>query len=237
MPHITSFHLQGLESSQDEKAAAALQAVHLDDKLNGRAVQVRVTQGHEPAHFLRIFKGKMVIFRGGHSSGFRNVREHDTYDPKGTKLFQIQGTCDYDTRAIEVEPKASSLDSDDVFVVDSPGTTYVWVGKGASEDEKRMSKNVDNIVSPDREGIVVNEGSEPAKLWEMLGGKVEYNKDPFQGDSPNLAARLFHCSITPPSTTLDVDEVYNFSQEVRYNIRKLAKIAAYFVGFISSSSV
>ena len=156
----------------------------------------------------------MVIFRGGHSSGFRNVREHDTYDPKGTKLFQIQGTCDYDTRAIEVEPKAKKLDSDDVFVVDAPGITYVWVGKGASEDEKRMSKNVDNIVSPDRAGIIVNEGSEPAKFWDLLGGKAEYNRDTYEQDSPNLAARLFHCSITPPSTQLVVEEIFDFTQEV-----------------------
>jgi len=103
--------------------------VALDDKLNGRAVQVRVSQGAEPAHFLRIFKGKMVVFMGGHASGFRNVRHHDTYDAKATKLFQIQGTCDDDTRAVEIEPKAANLDSDDVFVVDAPGVTYIWIGK------------------------------------------------------------------------------------------------------------
>jgi len=204
---------QGLNSSQDEKAAAALHTIKLDDELHGRAVQVRVTQGNEPAHFLRVFKGKMVIFRGGHASGFKNVRQHDTYDPKGTKLFQIQGTCDDDTRAIEIEPKASNLDSDDVFVVDAPGITYIWVGKGASEDEKRMSKNVDKIVSPDRDGKVINEGSEPAEFWKLLGGKVEYNKQVFQNEAPRLLARLFHCSITPPSKKLLVEEVFNFDQE------------------------
>ena len=29
----------------------------LDDDLGGRAIQVRVTQGNEPRHFLRMFKG------------------------------------------------------------------------------------------------------------------------------------------------------------------------------------
>ncbi|CAG7820329.1 unnamed protein product, partial [Allacma fusca] len=142
---------QGADSTQDERAAAALHAVNIDDKLNGRAVQVRVVQGHEPAHFLRVFKGKMVVFLGGHASGFRNVRQHETYDPTRSKLFHVQGTCDDDTRAVEVKPIAKNLDSDDCFVLDAPGITYIWVGKGASDEEKAMAKNVDAIVSPGRD--------------------------------------------------------------------------------------
>ena len=71
----------------------------------------------------------MVVFSGGHASGFRNVREHDTYDPNKPKLFHVQGTCEDDTRAMEVTPEAKSLDSDDCFVLDAPGVTYIWVGK------------------------------------------------------------------------------------------------------------
>lgn len=120
--------MQGSDSSQDEKAAAALHAIRLDDALNGRAVQVRVLQGHEPAHFLRIFKGRMIIFKGGHASGFRNVREHETYDPSKPRLFQVKGTSDEDTRAVEVDCVASSLDTEDVFVLDGPSGTYMWIG-------------------------------------------------------------------------------------------------------------
>lgn len=53
---------QGLESTQDERACSALWAIKLDDEVGGRAIQVRVVQGLEPQHFLKIFKGKMVIF-------------------------------------------------------------------------------------------------------------------------------------------------------------------------------
>ena len=31
---------------------------------DGKPVQVRVTQGKEPAHFRQLFKGKMIVFRG-----------------------------------------------------------------------------------------------------------------------------------------------------------------------------
>lgn len=47
-----------MASSQDERAASAIHTVRLDNELNGKAVQVRVVQGSEPAHFLRIFKGE-----------------------------------------------------------------------------------------------------------------------------------------------------------------------------------
>lgn len=62
--------LQGQHSSQDEKGTAALKTVELDDELGGVAVQVRVVQGKEPAHFLTIFSGKMIILRGGKASSF-----------------------------------------------------------------------------------------------------------------------------------------------------------------------
>jgi hypothetical protein len=31
----------------------------------------------------------MVVFLGGKASGFRNLRDHDTYDADGTRLFQV----------------------------------------------------------------------------------------------------------------------------------------------------
>jgi gelsolin len=49
--------VQGKDSTQDEKAASAIHTVREDSKLGGKAVQVRVTQGHEPRHFMRIFRG------------------------------------------------------------------------------------------------------------------------------------------------------------------------------------
>jgi hypothetical protein len=62
--------LQGQHSSQDEQGTAALKAVELDDELGGAAVQVRVVEGKEPAHFLTLFSGKMIILCGGKASAF-----------------------------------------------------------------------------------------------------------------------------------------------------------------------
>ena len=119
------------ESSVDEKATSALKAVELDDKLGGLPVQVRVIQNKEPDHFLMIFKGKMVVHTGGHASGFKNCINHNGYahESDETKLYHVRGTNEFDTRAVQVEPKASSLNSNDCFVLLTSPDTYIWYGK------------------------------------------------------------------------------------------------------------
>ena len=75
----------------------------------------------------------MVIFMGGKASGFKNVHDHDTYDVDGTRLFQVRGTCANDVRAEQRQEVAASLNSDDVFVLETPAKTYLWLGKVRTE--------------------------------------------------------------------------------------------------------
>ncbi|CAG7697146.1 unnamed protein product, partial [Allacma fusca] len=76
-----------------------------------------------------------------------------------------------------------------------------------------MAKNVDAIVSPGRDAVMIKEGMEPDIFWDLLGGQTEYKCDDTEADSPALSARLFHCSIVPPSTKLKVDEIFSFDQD------------------------
>ena len=46
--------------------------------------------------------------------------------------------------------------------------------QGCSGDERRLADDLFKSVSPGREPIKVTEGSEPAELWDALGGKTEY---------------------------------------------------------------
>jgi hypothetical protein len=48
-------------------------------------------QNKEPAHFIAIFGGQLIIFMGGHKSGFRSAKAAQTVntDPNG-RLFQIR---------------------------------------------------------------------------------------------------------------------------------------------------
>jgi len=77
-----------------------------------------------------------------------------------------------------------------------------------------MGVNVDKMVSPDRVAVRINEGSETPEFWALLGGKRDYETEGSIEHTPLLHPRLFHCSITPPSTQLQVDELHDFTQDV-----------------------
>ena len=94
----------GDASTTNEKGAAALLTVELDDAMGGNPVQVRILQGKEPAHFRSLFKGKMVTHR-------------DLVTPRDTFLFHVKGTTAANTGAAEVNLSAESLNSDDAFVL------------------------------------------------------------------------------------------------------------------------
>ena len=56
---------QGENCSIDERGASAIHAARIDNEdLGGSAIQVRVVQGQEPRHFIKMFSGNMVVLRG-----------------------------------------------------------------------------------------------------------------------------------------------------------------------------
>ena len=200
-------------------------------------MQVRVVQNKEPDHFLLVFKGKMVVHSGGRASGFKNRCDSDSYDVDGTRLFHVRGTNEYNTRAVQVEEAASSLNSNDCFVLETPDCTYVWYGKvrpapyphwlqlltphpspqGCSGDERQLADSIVAAVSPGREPVKVSEGNEPAEFWEALGGKDEYASGKWlEQVAPSHPARLFQCSNA--SGRFIVEEIFDFAQEVRTNV-------------------
>ncbi|NXV47827.1 VILI protein, partial [Uria aalge] len=196
---------QGRQASTDELAASAYQAVILDQKYNNEPVQVRVTMGKEPTHLMAIFKGKMVVYAGGTS------RAGSKEPTPSTRLFHVHGTNEYNTKAFEVAVRASSLNSNDVFVLKTPSCCYLWYGKGCSGDEREMGKTVADIISK-TEKLVIAEGQEPAEFWVALGGKSQYaNSKRLQEENPSVSPRLFECSNK--TGTFLATEIVDFTQD------------------------
>ncbi|KAM6131866.1 villin-1 isoform 1-T1 [Phoenicopterus ruber ruber] len=196
---------QGRQASTDELAASAYQAVILDQKYNNEPVQVRVTMGKEPAHLMAIFKGKMVVYLGGTS------RAGSKEPTPSTRLFHVHGTNEYNTKAFEVPVRASSLNSNDVFVLKTPSCCYLWYGKGCSGDEREMGKTVADIISK-TEKPVIAEGQEPPEFWVALGGKSQYaNSKRLQEENPSVSPRLFECSNK--TGTFRATEIVDFTQD------------------------
>ncbi|KAJ8270915.1 hypothetical protein GJAV_G00120690 [Gymnothorax javanicus] len=177
---------QGLKCTQDELAGSAFLTVKLDDSMGGCPVQVRVTQGQEPAHLMSIFKNKpMIIYSGG------TCREGGQSQAGSKRLFQIRESTSHHTRAVEVDPEAKNLNTNDVFLLKTPKDLFLWRGEGASDVEMDFAKRVAEVLGG--RPTEVREGQEPAGFWTALGGKSSYQTSRALQRIVR-APRLFGCS-------------------------------------------
>ncbi|XP_076001281.1 scinderin like b isoform X2 [Genypterus blacodes] len=176
---------QGQKCTQDELVGSAFLTVKLDESMGGSPVQVRVTQGQEPPHLMSLFQGKpMIIHTGGTSrSGHSKAGT--------TRLFHIRQSSCNATRAVEVKPSASSLNTNDVFVLKTPSCLCVWRGVGASDEEMEAAKHVAGFLGGSAKNV--SEGSEPADFWSALGGKKDYQTSKSLRNMIK-PPRLFGCS-------------------------------------------
>lgn len=134
----------GSHSSQDEAGTAAYKTVELDEFLHGAAVQHRELQAQMSDDFLALFP-RFSILRGGVASGFTHVEQDP--EPKGVttllRIFKHPTARKADAIVVvEVEPTISSLDEEDVFVLDKGDKIWVWQGKKASPMEKAKAAQV-----------------------------------------------------------------------------------------------
>jgi len=202
---------QGNESTADEKGTSALLTKEIFDQHNGEPVQVRIEQGREPGHFLTLFKGKMVIHKGGFASAFHNKKQTDTVvDAKAPRLYQIKGTNALNAKAVEIDPVASNLNSSDVFGLFTADNLYIWSGSNSTKEENATALTALKPLQGSRKLVNVAEGSEPEEFWTALGGKAEYStiKEHVEGQRD---PRLFQCSNVTGSFRLE--EAHNFVQD------------------------
>ena len=121
----------------------------------------------------------------------QEVTEGDTY------LMQVHGRTPLSTVAIQVPLEAASLNTNDCFVLVSKKETWVWMGKGATGDEREVAKQVGVEAHTANDTNVVFEGQEKDQFWNILGGKGPYKDERVFGkhDLPDyFIPRLFHGS-------------------------------------------
>lgn len=79
-------------------------------------------------------------------------------------------------------PKAGALNSNDAFVLKTPSASYLWVGVGSSEAEKRGAEEVLRVLRA--QPVQVAEGSEPGRSRAEAALQLGVTA------SPLLSARL-----------------------------------------------
>ncbi|CAN1173348.1 VLN2 [Linum perenne] len=170
----------GKDTSQDEAGAAAIKTVELDAALGGRAVQHREIQGHESDQFLSFFKPCIIPLEGGVASGFRHAEEEEfetrLYICKGKRVVRMK----------QVPFARSSLNHDDVFILDTEKKIYQFNGANSNIQERAKSLEVVQFLKDKyHEGTcdvaIVDDGkldteSDSGEFWVLFGGFAPIGK-------------------------------------------------------------
>jgi len=162
----------GETSTQDEYGTAAYVTVEIDDHFGGKPVQYREVMGHESDAFRSYFPQGLQILKGGIASGFKHV---DTQAEFKTRLMQIKGKKHI--QVTEVPCQTSSLNSGDVFVLNTFSTIYLWIGKECGAFERNKGGTFATALKEQthfKQVIVTLEDGgkdDNADFWKTLGGK------------------------------------------------------------------
>lgn len=61
-------------------------------------------------------------------------------------IFKVRGSCKDDLHAVQVPERVTSLASNQAYVLETPGTTYLWIGKVIIFFNKKPSMTNGNLV-------------------------------------------------------------------------------------------
>ncbi|XP_022967706.1 villin-2-like [Cucurbita maxima] len=170
----------GRDTSQDESGTAAIKSVELDAALGGRAVQHRELQGHESDKFLSYFKPCIIPIEGGVASGFRKYEEEEfetrLYTCKGRRVVKMK----------QVPFARSSLNHDDVFILDTEDKIYQFNGANSNIQERAKALEVVQYLKEKyHQGVcdvaIVDDGkldteSDSGEFWVLFGGFAPIGK-------------------------------------------------------------
>ncbi|KAK4725455.1 hypothetical protein R3W88_028234 [Solanum pinnatisectum] len=170
----------GKDTSQDEAGTAAIKTVELDTILGGRAVQHREIQGHESDKFLSYFKPCIIPLEGGVASGFKKPEE-EVFE---TRLYVCNGKRV--VRMKQVPFARSSLNHDDVFLLDTEDKIYQFNGANSNIQERAKALEVTQILKEKyHDGVcdvaIIDDGnlqaeSDSGSFWVLFGGFAPISK-------------------------------------------------------------
>lgn len=77
---------------------------------------MRVTEGKEPAHFVALWAGDMIVHKGGGKSGFTTLAQADGAGASGeaeeaVRLYRVRGDDRVPPHAVQLPATAASLNS------------------------------------------------------------------------------------------------------------------------------
>ncbi|KAG0327393.1 hypothetical protein BGZ99_007723 [Dissophora globulifera] len=195
--HDVHFWL-GEDTTQDEAGTAAYKTVELDDYLDGKPVQHREVQGNESRQLLSYFK-TFTTLRGGVKSGFHHWDEPEYM----SRLLMVKSAPHVSggprSSVVVKEVSKESINTGDVFILDTGKVLYQWNGRKSSGIEKVKAAEYAHGIEADRAGKVnvqtFDEGDRDAKLfWSALGGEVEVKPAEAIAEESEYVKKLYRLS-------------------------------------------
>lgn len=159
---------------------------------------------------------KCWVIKGG-----RGMISAQNYSLDSNYMLQVKSYGSLNIKAVQVDYRAGSLNSNNVFIVVNQikggGSNYfIWSGKGSTGDEREAAKQI--IYAQKKEPEIVIESQERDDFWLALGGRQAYNNEKNRSGSSNhltaqnnQMARLFEVSYS--NNKMSTTEVYQFNQE------------------------
>jgi len=166
----------GETSTPDEFGSASYAAVQIEQQFKGTSTLHREVMGHETDQFKAYFPHGMQLLHGGVPSGFHHVDKKAEFGK--SRLRQIKGKKH--VQVVEVTLALSSLNSGDVFVLDTFNTIFVFLGKECSPFERNKGGTFATALKEqhllNQKIIILEEGRDDnAEFWQAIGGKGPIN--------------------------------------------------------------
>ncbi|OIT28462.1 PREDICTED: villin-2-like [Nicotiana attenuata] len=204
----------GKDSVEEDQNMAAKLASTMCNSLKARPVLGRVYQGKEPPQFVAIFQ-PMLVLKGGLSSGYKSYiadkgLNDETYTADSVALIRLSGTSVHNNKAVQVDAVATSLNSNECFLLQSGSSVFSWHGNQSSYEQQQLAAKVAEFMKP---GVTVKhakEGTESSTFWFALGGKQSYTSKKVASEVAR-DPHLFAYSINKGK--FEIEEIYNFSQD------------------------
>lgn len=151
-------------------------------------VHVHVHESFEPPHFLQIFKGRLIVFKG----------KSIDFDAKGsgciypnTYLLRVIGNATHNSKAIQISSKVTEFTAHDCFIIrTADGNNWIWCGPASTGDNREVAKSI---------GTLIGE-------YNLVIGNKESN-DFWQYIPQSLQAKLKSANTNRNSLVLDSDAV------------------------------
>ncbi|CAH9143940.1 unnamed protein product [Cuscuta epithymum] len=186
----------GKDSSGDEAEIAANKSIELDAAVGGHAIQYREMQSHETKKFLSYFKPCIIPQEGGPAPP--HVESDYT-----TRLYVCRGK--HVVHVKEVLFARSSLNHDDIFILDTKSKVFQFNGANSCIQERAYALEVvqyikDTYHNGKCEVAVIDDGklmsdSDTGEFWALFGGFAPLPrktiKDDYSTNATSLIRRLY----------------------------------------------